>query len=105
MEKKIKPLFWSDSAKKDLQSIYDYYFQFSDDIALKIISGIIIKAEGLSEYPLIGRVEELLQNRKTQYRFLVEGNYKVIYAIEDNHIAIHRVFDSRQNPVSLSYLE
>ena len=105
MEEKIKPLFWSDSSKKDLQSIYDYYSQFSDDVALKIISGIIIKAEGLGEHPLIGRVEELLINRKKQYRFLVEGNYKVIYAVEENHIAIHRVFDARQNPSKLSKLK
>lgn len=64
-----------------------------------------MKAEGLSEHPLIGRVEELLLNRERQYRFLVEGNYKVIYVIEENHIAIHRIFDARQNPRKLSKLK
>lgn len=88
-----------------MQAIYDYYAQFSDAIALKIISGIIIKAEGLTQHPQIGRVEELLPNREQQYRFLVEGNYKVIYVIAENYIAIHRIFDARQSPRKLSKLK
>ncbi|MCD4833189.1 MAG: hypothetical protein K8R31_05275 [Bacteroidales bacterium] len=30
--------------------------------------------------------------------FLVVGNYKIIYWIEDNYIKIATIFDCRQNP-------
>ncbi len=40
----------------------------------------------------------MLRHRKFEYRFIVVGNYKIIYWAEDNLIKIVAVFDTRQNP-------
>ncbi|WP_445733745.1 hypothetical protein [Mariniflexile sp.] len=48
----------------------------------------------------IGQEEELLKERKNQYRYLVFKNYKVIYSVDEQNefIKIADVFDTRQNP-------
>jgi toxin ParE1/3/4 len=43
----------------------------------------------------------MLSERKFEYRYLVQGNYKIIYRIEGNYIRIAVVFDTRQNPEKL----
>ena len=33
-----------------------------------------------------------------EYRYILSGNYKIIYKVEDSYIIITDVFDARQNP-------
>jgi toxin ParE1/3/4 len=47
---------------------------------------------------LIGAIEENLIELKQQHRYLVEGNYKIIYRLINNDIYITDIFDCRQNP-------
>ena len=51
----------------------------------------------------MGQIDPLLQKHKLDYRYLVEGKYKIIYSLEyeSEVIYIHRVFDTRQNPKKL----
>ena len=49
----------------------------------------------------MGPIEELLRHRKNEYRYIVDGNYKIIYWIDEHFIKIASVFDSRQNPEKL----
>jgi plasmid stabilization system protein ParE len=52
----------------------------------------------------MGQIEFLLQHRPQQFRYLVSGNYKVIYYVneETQKIIIVNVFDARQNPDKLN---
>jgi len=43
----------------------------------------------------------LLKRETDIYRYLVEGNYKIIYRIKDESIVVDSVFDCRQNPVKM----
>lgn len=95
---------WSDFAVGQLDAIYEYYKRnASENVALKIAQSIIISSEKLTSNPEIGQIEELLQNRKQEYRYLVTTNYKIIYSIDKvNHrIKIADVFDTRQNPIKI----
>ncbi|SFG49171.1 ParE toxin of type II toxin-antitoxin system, parDE [Algoriphagus hitonicola] len=58
----------------------------------------------LKKNPKIGRIEELLKERKERFRFLIYKNYKLIYWInkKENRIEIVDVFDTRQNPIKIS---
>jgi len=51
----------------------------------------------------IGQKEELLIERKEEFRYLVFKNYKIIYwfNIVKNRVEITDVFDARQNPIKL----
>ena len=71
----------------------------------EIAQQIIERTIQLEKKPNSGQKEPLLTDRKFEYRYLVEGNYKIIYWIEDNYIKIATVFDCRQNPEKIKNIE
>jgi toxin ParE1/3/4 len=48
----------------------------------------------------IGHQEQLLKERKTQYRYLVTRDDKLIYSVDEKNelIKIAELFETRQNP-------
>ena len=91
-------VYWTDTARFQLEEIYDYYKDKANlKIARKLVNKIIDRTIQLEKHPSSGPKEPLLVNRKFDYRYLVESNYKIIYWIEDNYIKIASVFDCRQN--------
>lgn len=96
MEVKI---FWSALAESQLKNIFDYYLDAAGKkTALRIINRITERVNILEKYPQSGAREELLKNYSEDFRYLVEGNYKIIYWINNNIITISSVFDCQQNP-------
>jgi plasmid stabilization system protein ParE len=99
---------WSDFAEAQLDDIFEYFeVNASHRIAKKLLKGIISEPDKLIKAPEIGQVEELLVDRKTEYRYLVYKNYKIIYSIEKDAgvIKIADVFDTRQNPTKMNRTE
>lgn len=98
----VKKIFWTEFAINQLEQIFDYYkYKASIKVAKKIAHQIVNSTIYLETNPLIGPREPLLENRKNEYRYLVEGNYKIIYFIEENYIKISSIFDCRQNPTKM----
>jgi len=96
MEIKIE---WSEFSSKQLSDIYNYHsLKASPRIARKIINKIVDRVKVLLENPLSGPKEELLDEMPEDFRYLIEGNYKIIYWQENKIITIASVFDCRQNP-------
>jgi len=92
---------WTRPAKKDLKGIFNYFKQkVSLNIALNIINSIFSKTSILETHS-IGVREELLAHLKQEHRYIIDGNYKVIYFIHNKTVYITHVFDTRQNPVKL----
>ena len=99
-------VLWSDAAIEELQKIFDYYnTAVSFKVASTITNTIVDKTLTLEHYPRIGQTEELLKHLQKEIRYLVEGNYKIVYWIEDNFVNIATIFDCRQNPKKLKTLE
>ena len=99
MGEKIKKIFWTEPAQKDLQNIYDFYAEISVVIAERQVLRIIDAADSLiSGFQKRGQRETLLENYEYEYRYLVKDNYKIIYHILPEEIIIDMVFDTRQNP-------
>ena len=49
-------------------------------------------------FPEQGRVvPELEQQNIIDYRELIQGNYRIIYAIQEHTVIIHTIIDSRRN--------
>jgi len=102
MEIRIK---WSEHSEIQLKNIFDYYsFEVSSRIARKIVDQIIDRVSILERNPFAGQKEELLSDYPEDFRYLVEGNYKIIYWKNENLITIASVFDCRQNPVKIQDL-
>ncbi len=97
-------ILWSEISERQLKEIFDYYAsQAGVNIARKIISRVIERVSILENNPFAGQKEELLTDYKEDFRYLVEGNYKIIYWKEENHIIIASVFDCRQNPNKMTF--
>lgn len=98
-------VFWTDSARFRLEEIFDYYKnKASINVARKLVKQILDRTIQLEKNPESGPVEPLLSHRKYEYRYLIEGNYKIIYWIEGQYIKIATVFDCRQNPEKLDQI-
>ena len=100
MEVKI---FWTEFATNQLEQIFDFYkCTTSLNVAKKIVSKIVDRTILLEKNPLMGTKEPLLEKREKDYRYLVEGNYKIIYWFENNFVKISSVFDCRLNPINIT---
>lgn len=92
-------IVWTDEAAYDLQNIFDYYnMEAGLQVAEKMVINIIEATFQLTSQPNIGQKEPLLKERIFDYRYLVKGNYKIIYWTDDTILYIASVFDCRQNP-------
>lgn len=96
-------VIWSDEALNDLETIYDFLAEKSQPAAQRIIENVLIRLKQLESFPESGAKQEIVKPTATEYRYLVEGNYKVIYThqpqIQTVHIAT--IFDTRYNPEKL----
>ena len=92
-------IIWTNLAISELKSIYIYYRMVANEtVADKIRKSIFNATKPLIKQPFIGQIEENLIELKQEHRYLVEGNYKIIYRVIDSNVYITDVFDCRQNP-------
>ena len=85
-------------AEDDLVEIIEYYHVKNEIYSQKLLIALEKRVEELKEYPERGRVvPELEKQNILEYRELIEGNYRIIYAIEDKNVIIHTIIDSRRN--------
>lgn len=96
-------IVWTDFAIKNLKDIFDYYAaKVNQQLAHKIRRQILLSSKQLQMNPNSGPIEPNLTGLKKSHRYLVSGNYKLIYRIIDNQIVINDVFDTRQNPSKMN---
>jgi toxin ParE1/3/4 len=90
---------WTNFATSELKSIYLYYkLTVSITVADNIKKNIFHATKQIIKRPLIGVIEENLINFKQEHRYIIVGNYKIIYRIIEKDIYITDIFDCRQNP-------
>ena len=98
----IMRVFWTKFALDALHDIYDYYKDnVSVLIANNIKESILLSTHQLEVQPLSGTTETLLQHLNEGHRYIIRGNYKIIYKIQSKRIYITDVFDTRQNPIKI----
>lgn len=96
---------WTDKAKSQVRDIYDFYAKkVSNALAKRISLGITKKPEVLVKQPHLGQKETLLKVIDPELRYLIEGNYKIIYLPTKTEIVIVSVFDTRQEPQKIKNL-
>ena len=86
-------------AECELKRIYEYYRTVaSETVAQKIKNRILEKALTLRTLPYKGQLEINLEELKEEHRYLVEGNYKIIYKVMQSTVFVTDIFDTRQDP-------
>jgi len=77
-------IIWTDFAIDNLKGIFDYYSEnATKKVAHRIKKQILASTKQLIDYPESGQVEFNLQKLNQNHRYLVSGNYKIIYRIND----------------------
>jgi plasmid stabilization system protein ParE len=70
------------------------------EVSQRIISTLVNKVEILTTNWHLGQIQFFEVPAKYEYRYLIEGNHKIIYRVDEvkNRILISRVFDTRRDP-------
>ncbi len=92
-------IIWTDFAIRSLKDIFNYYsITVNRKIAHKIRKEILTSTKQLIKNPKSGQIEFNLESLFQDHRYLISGNYKIIYRLAENQIIINDVFDTRQKP-------
>jgi plasmid stabilization system protein ParE len=94
-------VFWTIDAENDLINTFNYLkFKHNEAFADKVIDKIFNKSFLLENFPEMGAVEKSKMLENLEIRYLVEGNYKILYQINNSKglVEILAVFDTRRDP-------
>jgi plasmid stabilization system protein ParE len=95
-------IFWTKFALNSLHNIFNYYKENVNKlVAQNIKNSILSGTRQLEKQPLSGTIEKLLLNMEEGHRYIIRGNYKIIYKIQNKKLFITDVFDTRQDPESI----
>ena len=94
---------WSDEALNDLETIYDFIAEDSQPAAQRIVESILSRSRQLESFPESGARQQAIKSNNKEYRYLIEGNYKVIYSYQPKSQTVHItvIFDTRYDPEKL----
>ena len=99
-------IIWTELARSDVESIFQYYETISSLLAETIIDEIFDSVEYLKKMPELGAKEPLFSHLGRNYRYLVvRERYKLMYLYENNKCYILMVWDCRNNPELLAKRE
>jgi toxin ParE1/3/4 len=101
MANQQKSVIFTTTALNDLREMQAFLEEISENYADKTVDEIYERAFDLVNFPEMGQREPLLIKYSIIYRYLIQGDYKIIYSIENEEVRINRVFDTRQNPKKL----
>ena len=82
-------VIWAEFALEDLKSIHDFISKDSKFYADRFIEKLIIRIDQLETFPNSGKI--VPEFDLETLRELIEGNYRVIYKINPDHIDIVRI--------------
>jgi|LakMenE18May11ns_1017448.scaffolds.fasta_scaffold9925242_4 toxin ParE1/3/4 len=101
--KKLK-INWTFFALKCLNEISEYIIDQSGSeiTANNYVNKLIDRVEQLQNFPNSGQEEELLAHLNKNSRYLVEGNYKIIYQHLNDKITVTDIFHVKQNPIKIN---
>ena len=84
-------LFWTETAKQDLQAIRRYIDSDNPTTAKRWVDRLKTRARNALIAPLAGRkVPELLRE---DIRELSEGNYRIVYQVCENRLVVMTVIE------------
>ena len=96
-------IIWSDFASRILKDIFNYYKDVAGElVAQKIKVQIFDSTKQLITHPNSGQTEPSLIKMEQGHRYLVRGNYKIVYRKVDEGILITDIFDTRQDPIKIN---
>lgn len=98
-----KTITWSKFASDNLKEIFCFHKEVAGVNTARKLRDLIFKTtRSLVNHPLAGQIEPSLKRLHQEHRYLVVGNYKIVYKIIEQTVLITDLFDTRQNPVKIN---
>jgi plasmid stabilization system protein ParE len=95
-------IVWTEFAEYQLSEIYTFLYHKADEAtASRIVLGIINASERLVNFPEMGMKEKEEYVGDLNYRYLVQGHYKIVYEVFEKEVVVQDVFDTRLNPIKM----
>lgn len=89
---------WSTPAVEDLDQLREFYSQFSEDYAERLINKLIARVDILVNFPQSGRIASQFKDGLT--RELVSGGHSIIYRIQNENTIIIPRIQNNAKPLS-----
>ena len=103
MGNKIEKIVWTNPAVEDLSEIFLFLeITINVDKAEEITTKLYQRVDDLFSFPEMGTIAYDRHDMKSEYRYLVEKPYKILYSFSDNIVYIETVYDTRQDPMRAS---
>ena len=90
-------LRFTPKAVNDLQKIQQFIAEDSVAMAEKVIQEFFKQFEVLIDFPYMGNALAKRVSFRTNYRYIVVGNYIVLYRVSENYLEIYRVINRYQD--------
>lgn len=87
----------------DLKEIRDHIAEDNEEAAASTVNDIYKCFENLQQFPHIGTDLAKRVSFKTDFRYLVHGNYLILYRIRVDCVEIYRVIDRYQDITSILF--
>jgi addiction module RelE/StbE family toxin len=87
-------LFWTETAKQDLQTIRRYIAADNPTAAKRWVWRLRERARDALHSPLAGR--KVPEFSRDDIRELIEGNYRIVYQVFSDRLVVLTVFEGHQ---------
>jgi toxin ParE1/3/4 len=92
-------IVWTEFAEYQLSEIYTFLYHKADEAtASRIVLGIVNASERLVNFPEMGTKEKEEYVGDLNYRYLVQGHFKIVYEVFEREVVVQDVFDTRLDP-------
>ena len=99
MKLRINPLVVT-----DLKVIRDFISEDNVEAANKTVDEIYKTFENLQQFPAMGADLSKRVSFKTDYKYLIHGNYITLYRIKTDYVEIYCVIDRAQDITNILFL-
>ena len=82
---------------EDLKNIKEYIAEDNEEVAVKTIQEIYTRIENIQQFPYMGANLAKRVSFRTDYKYVICGNYVVLYKVKDEYIEIYRVVNRYQD--------
>lgn len=92
MKLRINPI-----VAEDLKNIKEYIAEDNEEMAVKTIQEIYARIENIQQLPYMGADLTKGVSFRTDYKYVICGNYVVLYMIGEEYVEIYRVVNRYQD--------
>ncbi|MCI5936127.1 MAG: type II toxin-antitoxin system RelE/ParE family toxin [Lachnospiraceae bacterium] len=92
MKLRINPI-----VAEDLKNIKEYIAEDNEDMAVKTIQEIYARIENIQQFPYMGTDLAKRVSFRADYKYVICGNYVVLYKIREDCVEIYRVVNQYQD--------